>query len=121
MTGSVKIYFKVAFTCEYINYWIDPQWSLSRLYNEIKDDVREDFNVNNFNLVLAGEPDGELAEPINMDSLYAQCPLIDMWTYEELCNIAFYIYPIPANNLRDIGSNNTQRLSGLFGGLTYSN
>ena len=55
-----SFYFKLAYTCQTINYDIDLDMSIVNFINYVKDKIRVDFNIDNnydIEIVKAGNPD----------------------------------------------------------------
>lgn len=55
-----SFYFKLAYTCQTINYDIDLNMSIENFINYVKDKIRVDFNIDNnydIEIVKAGNPD----------------------------------------------------------------
>ena len=55
-----SFYFKLAYTCQTINYDIDLDMSIENFINYVKDKIRVDFNIDNnydIEIVKAGNPD----------------------------------------------------------------
>ena len=55
-----SFYFKLAYTCQTINYDINLDMSIENFINYVKDKIRVDFNIDNncdIEIVKAGNPD----------------------------------------------------------------
>ena len=55
-----SFYFKLAYTCQTINYDINLDMSMNNFINYVKDKIRVDFNIDNnydIEIVKAGNPD----------------------------------------------------------------
>lgn len=55
-----SFYFKLAYTCQTINYDINLEMSIENFINYVKDKIRVDFNIDNnydIEIVKAGNPD----------------------------------------------------------------
>ena len=55
-----SFYFKLAYTCQTINYDIDLDMSIENFINYVKDKIRVDFDIDNnydIEIVNAGNPD----------------------------------------------------------------
>jgi hypothetical protein len=55
-----SFYFKLAYTCQTINYDIDLDMSIENFINYVKDKIRVDFDIDNnydIEIVKAGNPD----------------------------------------------------------------
>ena len=92
-----SFYFKLAYTCQTINYDINLDMSIENFINYVKDKIRVDFNIDNnydIEIVKAGNPDninGHDAE------LAPELEPSDTTIREEFNNykqIAFYIRKI---------------------------
>jgi hypothetical protein len=86
--APVSVYFKEAFTTNTKNYIVYPDWTLNQFEAALRPLIAIDFDIelDDFFLVLVGQPDCEDGVPMLMsDDLL----LLDLGTPE--LNIAFYI------------------------------
>ena len=86
--APVSVYFKEAFTANTKNYIIYPDWTLNQFEVAITPLIAIDFDIglDDFVLVLVGQPDGENGDPISQSN---HILLQDLETPD--LNIAFYI------------------------------
>ena len=87
------VYFKAIHSGIRKQYYVDPRWSIDNFINIMKTRIIRDFNIEQFELVEAGENtvSGRLEDGIALNR-YEQTLLREK--YGENMNVAFYIRPI---------------------------
>ena len=64
----LTIRFKLVYTTSIRFYTVCPDWTTRELYNFIRPYVSVDFGLENFDIVLAGQPESEEANAIIMSN-----------------------------------------------------
>jgi len=91
----IDLYFKQVFTTYTKYYYVNTLWTPAKMYEHLKDLIKRDFNIDNFELV-------DTIPLINYDGLSEDKPKlepIDTITIGEIYQnninyVAFYIRPI---------------------------
>lgn len=100
-----SIYFKVARTCNTRNYEVDIHWSQHQFMREMQENIRRDFNIENFELVDACE---QFPPNVASEDKYAFVAGNNQSLKQRFMNRnlpSFYIRPITENVAIDINDN----------------
>ena len=111
-----SFYFKLAYTCQTINYDINLDMSIENFINYVKDKIRVDFNIDNncdIEIVETGQPnnvngrDAEVASALE----YSDTTIIEKYG-DNYKYIAFYVRPVLTSimNLNQINPENLTTL-----------
>jgi hypothetical protein len=93
-----SFYFKLAYTCQTINYDIDLDMSIENFINYVKDKIRVDFDIDNnydIEIVKAGNPDNINGHDAELAPALEATNYTILQTYgDNYKQIAFYIRKI---------------------------
>ena len=96
--STYSFYFKVAYTCQTVNYDINLDMSLTEFIEQVTTNARTDFDINsnyNIEIVIAGQSnnvngrDAEVAPALENSDMTIREKLGDGYKY-----VAFYIRPV---------------------------
>lgn len=82
----VSVRFKKIYTTNVKYYMINPNWTTQQFYEFIKPYVLIDFELASFDIVEAGRPRGELADPVRITN---NVTVNEM--FSEINELTFYI------------------------------
>lgn len=103
----IPIFFKDFDTSTIRQYYVNPYWSLNQLYNELKDPIKRDFNINESDLQFVDTNICYKDKTLPIDtypvlSKNNHTLLCDMWGIR-LTYLFIYIYKPRVTLLREIG------------------
>lgn len=106
-----SFYFKLAYTCQTINYDIDLNMPIENFINYVKDKIRVDFNIDNnydIEIVKAGNPDNINGHDAELAPALEATNYTILQTYgDNYKQIAFYIRTVMWRR-ENLDNNNNQ-------------